>query len=102
MRDISKVEVEKVSSGQKQFWQSRKWNAIQPEVLQTWDRSTQERITNDRWCFTVREEPQHCQLREWHLHRCQHPIQLPVLKAREFDFTYAIALPKCYNDVVRA
>src|SRR6266436_7761977 len=77
MRDIKKVKAAKVSGGQNQFWQSWKWNAIQPEESQTRGRSTQERIGNDRWCFTERGEPQLCQLREWHLHRCQHFIQWP-------------------------
>src|SRR6266446_9095540 len=100
MRDIKKSKVGKVNSGQMEFWQSRKWNAIQLEESQTRGRSTQERIGNDRWCFTVRGEPQLCQLREWHLHRCQHFIQLPILKVPEVDFIYAIALLKCHNDVV--
>src|SRR6266478_20512 len=102
MRDIKKPEADKVSSRQMQFWQSRKWNACQLEDPQMRGRSTQERIGNDRWCFAERDEPQPCQLREWHLHRHQHFIQLPILKPPEGDFTYAIALPKCHNDVVRA
>src|SRR6266478_5156523 len=102
MRNIGKGEVDKVSSGQMQFWQSRKWNAIQREVSQMKGRSTQERIGNDRWCFTVREERQPCQVQEWQLHRCQHFIQLPIVKVPEVDSTYAIGQPKCHNDVVRA
>src|SRR6266404_4764770 len=102
MRNIKQVEGDEVSRGQKQFWQSRKWNVRQPEDSQTRGRSAQERIGNDRWCFTIKEEPQICQLREWHLHCCQHIIQLAVHKAREGDSIYATALPKCHNDVVHA
>src|SRR6266404_7981129 len=102
MRGIIKVELDKVGSGQKQVWQSRKWNARQPEVSQMRGRSAQERIWNDRWCFIIGAEPQLCQLREWHLHRCQHFLQLSIRKVNEEDLTYAIALAKCRNDVVHA
>jgi hypothetical protein len=47
------------------------------------------------------KELQICQLWEWHLHRGQHFFQLPTRKVPEEDLTYAIALLKCYNDVVQ-
>src|SRR6266852_6048508 len=101
MRNIVKVKIDEVSGRQKQFWQCRKCNATQREESQTWGGSTQEGIGNG-WCFTICDELQICQLREWNLHRGQDSFQLPMLKAPEQDLTYAIALPKCCNDVVRA
>ena len=41
-----------------------------------------------------------CRLREWDLYRGQDIFQLSTRQVRA-DFTYAIALPKCYNDIVR-
>src|SRR6266403_4259208 len=107
MRDTRKEEVDKVSSGQKQFWQSCKWNPRQTEELQTWGRSTQERIGNRERQVVFDHLRRAAALSAPGMapgpaSRSQDFSQLPIRKALEADLTYAIALPKCHNDVVRA
>ena len=51
---------------------------------------------------SVSQSEKICQLWEWCLHRGRDFFQLPTHKVQEEDLTYAIALPECCNDVVRA
>jgi hypothetical protein len=76
-------------------------NNFEKGLTSRWGGSIQERIGDDWWCFIVCEEPQICQLWEYGTCiGCQDFFQLPA-KVQD-ELIYAIVLPKCCDDIVRA